>query len=50
MLDLDQPIKIVLNGETKFEGKVERSLAILMSEIDETGDRGRTYCAKAETR
>ncbi|MCE9584712.1 MAG: prolyl oligopeptidase family serine peptidase [Planctomycetes bacterium] len=50
MMDLDQPVKIVLNGDTKFEGKVERSLSILMGEIDATGDRGRTYVAKAEAK
>ncbi|KAF0241728.1 MAG: hypothetical protein FD180_4287 [Planctomycetota bacterium] len=50
MLDLEQPVKVVVEGETKFEGKVERLLAVMMEEIDATGDRGRTYSAKVEAR
>ena len=50
MVDLDQPVKIVLNGETKFEGKVERSLAVMMGEIEASGDRGRTYVGRVEVK
>ena len=50
MVDLEQPVKVVIGGETKFEGKVERNLAVMMEEIDATGDRGRTYTAKVEAR
>mgnify|MGYP001598564156 FL=1 len=50
MMDLEQPVKVVMDGTTKFEGKVERSLAVMMEEIDATGDRGRTYTAKVEAR
>ena len=50
MMDLEQPVKVVIDGETKFEGKVERSLAVMMDEIEATGDRGRTYSAKVEAR
>ncbi|MCC6739404.1 MAG: prolyl oligopeptidase family serine peptidase [Planctomycetia bacterium] len=50
MLDLEQPVKIVVNGATKFEGKVSRSLAVMMDEIEATGDRGRTYTARVEAK
>lgn len=46
MMDLEQPVKVVVNGETKFEGKVERSLSVMVDEVEQSGDRGRTYVAK----
>ena len=50
MVDLEQPVKVVIEGETKFEGKVERNLGVMMDEIDGTGDRGRTYTGRVEVR
>ncbi len=50
MMDLEQPVKVVVNGETKFEGKVERALSVMMAEIGETGDRGRVYTARVEVK
>ncbi len=48
MLDLDQPVKVVAGGETKFEGKVERKLAFMLAHLDETGDRGRVFANRVE--
>jgi hypothetical protein len=50
MMDLEQPVKVVIDGETKFEGKVDRNMAVMMEEIEATGDRGRTYTARVEAK
>ncbi len=48
MVDMEQAVKVVVNGETKFEGRVERALSVMMAEIGETGDRGRVYTGRVE--
>lgn len=50
MMDLDKPVKIVQDGEVKFEGMVKRSLALMLKEVDDTRDRGRVFSAKVDIR
>jgi len=38
LLDLDQPVRIVLNGETVFEGRVHRSESVIRQSLAERGD------------
>lgn len=45
MVNLDQPVKVLANGNPAFEGKVERSIEFLFRHIDETKDRGRVFSA-----
>ncbi|GEM_PF-5392581 len=46
MVDLDQPVKIVTNGETTFEGKVERDRWVMLDHMRATRDRMRTFVAR----
>lgn len=39
LADLDQPVKVVVNGRTAFEGKVTRRVATLARSLHERGDR-----------
>ena len=38
LLDLDQPVKVTVRGETRFEGKLSRSAATLAKTLDERTD------------
>lgn len=46
LLDLDQPIKVMLNGKQVFEGKVERSIKIIGKTLNERHDPGLSYDAE----
>ena len=46
MLDLDQSVKIVTNGEVTFEGKVERDRWVMLDHMRATRDRRRTFVAR----
>ena len=38
LLDLDQPLEIVVNGKTRFEGVVKRSLDAMIRSLEERPD------------
>ena len=46
--DLSQPIKVVANGKTMFEGKVQPSIATLMKWAARDNDRTMLYAAEIE--
>lgn len=46
LIDLDQPIKVMLNGKQVFEGKVERSIKIIGKTLNERHDAGLSYDAE----
>ncbi len=50
LVDLDQPVKIVTNGETSLEEKVERDRWVLLDHVRETRDRMRTFVAKVKVK
>ena len=45
LLDLGKGVTVVLNGKTVFEGKVERSLKVMIDEVRASGDPGRAFQA-----
>lgn len=46
LLDLDQPVKIMLNGSQVFNARVVRSTRVLAETLASTGDPGRVFCAR----
>ena len=48
LLDLDQPIKVIVRGETRFEGKLSRSEATLAKTLDERTDPRLMFPAEVE--
>lgn len=46
LVDLDQPVKIVTNGDVSFEGKVERDRFVMLDHMRATRDRMRTFVAR----
>ena len=50
LLDLDKPVRIVLNNEVVFEGKVERSLQVALDDCKARRDRGLVYSAVVTVR
>jgi hypothetical protein len=44
--DFDQPIKVVANGKTVFDGRVEKSLKTLMKWAARDNDRTMLYAAE----
>jgi hypothetical protein len=50
MLDLDKPVRVELNGEVKFEGKVERSLGLIVDQVRDSLDPSRAFCASIQVR
>ena len=46
MVDFDQPVRVVVNGETRFEGRVEPDLALMLDLVREFDDRGRIFWAR----
>jgi hypothetical protein len=46
LVDLDQPVTVVLNGATVFTERVPRSTAVMSDCIARCGDPGRVFCAK----
>jgi hypothetical protein len=44
--DFNQPVKVVANGRTVFEGKVERNLKTLMKWAARDNDRTMLYAAE----
>jgi hypothetical protein len=43
LLDLDKPVRILLNGDVVFDGKVERSLQAALDDCKARKDRGLVY-------
>ena len=50
MVDLEKPVRVELNGAVKFEGKVERSLGLLIDQLRDSQDPARAFCASIEVR
>ncbi|XAM01204.1 hypothetical protein OT109_07405 [Phycisphaeraceae bacterium D3-23] len=48
VLDLDQPVTVVCNGQVVFHGEVERSAAMLQKTLAERGDRRYMFSAELE--
>lgn len=48
MIDFDQEVRVIVNGETAFEGKVEPDLHLMLELAREFDDRGRIYWAAIE--
>ena len=48
LLDLDQPVTVVLNGKQVFSGRVERRAAHMADDIARHGDPGRIFPARLE--
>ncbi len=48
MVDLDAPVVIKRNGDTVFQGKVERRMGFVLAHIRETGDRGRVFAVSVQ--
>lgn len=46
LLDLDRPVKVVFNGETVFEGKVDRKCEVIERTLEERGDPTSVFCAE----
>jgi hypothetical protein len=46
MFDFNQPIKVVANGRTVFEGRVERNLKTLLKWAARDNDRTMLYAAE----
>jgi len=50
MVDLDKPVRVELNGAVKFEGKVERSLGLMIDQLRDSLDPNRAFCTSIEVR
>lgn len=48
LLDLDKPVRIMVNGAEAFSGKVARSAAVIAETTARTGDPGRVFTARVE--
>ena len=48
LLNLDEPVKVVVRGETRFEGKLTRSSATLQKTLDERTDPKLMFPAEVE--
>ncbi len=46
MLNLDEPITVVVNGQPAFEGRVNRSIAMLAKTLSERGDPRSVFSAE----
>lgn len=46
MIDFDKPVTVTVNGETRFEGKVEPDVRHMLELAREFDDRGRIYWAR----
>lgn len=46
MVDFEKPVRITVNGESAFDGKVEPDLAAMLELVREFDDRGRVYPAQ----
>ncbi len=46
LVNLDRPVKIMLNGKQVFNAKVSRSARVLAETLANTGDPGRVFCAQ----
>lgn len=46
LVDLNRPVKIMLNGRQVFNAKVERSAKVLAQTLANTGDPGRVFCGE----
>lgn len=46
LVDLNQPVKVVLNGKEVFSGKVKRNLATIAKTLSSRGDRELAYTAE----
>jgi poly(3-hydroxybutyrate) depolymerase len=45
LLDLDQPVEVVVNDVRAFQGRVERSIAVALEDCRARGDRGAPFAA-----
>lgn len=50
LLDLDQPVTVVVNGKQVFNGRVERHASNMADDIARHGDPGRVFPARLELR
>jgi hypothetical protein len=50
MLDLEQPVKIVMGEKVLFEGKVERQRKVIEATLHERGDRKSLFCAEVKVK
>jgi predicted esterase len=46
MVALEKPVRVVLNGDIRFEGVVLRSLGVTIESLRATGDPGRVFAAR----
>jgi dienelactone hydrolase len=50
LVDLDKPVRVVLNDAVVFDGKVERSLKAALEDCRKRADRGAVYVASVTVR
>lgn len=50
LVNLDQPVKVVYNGKTLFEGKVARTLENMVASFEEREDPSYIFCSKIEVK
>ena len=48
LIDLDQPVTVILNGKQAFSGRVKRNAANIADDIARHGDPGRIFPARLE--
>jgi len=48
LVDLDQPVSVLVNRRSVHTGKVERDVFTMLDVIRDTGDPARLFCAKVE--
>jgi predicted esterase len=48
MADLDRPVQVVRNGQTLYEGKPARTIALLAKTLEERGDRKLMFAAEVQ--
>jgi predicted esterase len=46
LVDLEKPVKVILNGKPVFEGKIPRNLATIVKTLESRGDRELIYSAE----
>jgi predicted esterase len=50
MVDLEKPVRVELNGSVRFEGKVERSLGLMIDQLRKYQDPSRAFCASIDVK
>ena len=50
MVDLDKPVKVLMNGATLFDGIVPRNIGVLATTLGERGDPTGVYFAEVRVK